>query len=95
MDLARRRRMDEDTVPFKKSIAGNDLFDRAVEDADPALASLLADTLGFFGGSPEELTMEQLAEVLPELERRMRSVLSEEAARHTIRKLQRLVLGWG
>ena len=86
--------MDEDTVPFKKSIAGNDLFDRAVEGSDPTLATVLAETLAVVGASPEELTPDQLGQVLPEVERRLRLVMHQEQARTVIMRLRRVVLGW-
>jgi hypothetical protein len=94
MDLARRRRMEDDTVPFKKSIAGNDFFDRAVEGEDPTLASILIDTLKLVGATPEHLTPAQLSEVLPEIERRLRMLMDEDRARAVIGRLRRLVLGW-
>ena len=94
MDLARRRRMDDDTVPFKKSIAGNDFFDRAVEGEDPTLATVLIDTLQLVGGAPEHLTPAQLSEVLPEIERRLRQIVEEDRARSVLGRLRRLVLGW-
>jgi|SRR5579859_4301197 len=94
MDLARRRRLEDDTVPFKKSIAGNDLFDRAVEGEDPTLASVLIDTLQLVGASPEQLTPAQLAELLPEIERRLRLILEHDSARAVLGRLRRLVLGW-
>ncbi len=94
MDLARRRRMDEDTVPFSKSIAGNDLFDRAVEGQDPTLAAVLHETLSLVGSSPEELTPDQLGTVLPEVERRLRLLMQGDQARAVIMRLRRVVLGW-
>jgi hypothetical protein len=94
MDAARRRRMDEDTVPFKKSIAGNDLFDRAVEGEDPTLATVLLDTLQLVGVAPEHLTPAQLAEVLPEIERRLRALMEGEPAREVLARLRQLLLGW-
>jgi hypothetical protein len=94
MDAARRRRMDEDTVPFKKSIAGNDLFDRAVEGEDPTLATVLLDTLQLMGTSPEQLTPTQLAEVLPEIERRLRVLMEDDQARDVLARLRQLLFGW-
>jgi len=94
MDLARPRRLDEDTVPFRKSIAGNDLFDRAVEEQDPTLAAVLAETLALVGADPEQLTLDQLGTVLPEVERRLRLLMHAESARSTIIRLRRIVLGW-
>jgi hypothetical protein len=94
MDLARRRRMDEDTVPFKKSIAGNDLFDRAVEGEDPTLAAVLAETLALVGTDPEQLNADQLGHVLPEVERRLRLLMQGDQARAVIMRMRRVVLGW-
>jgi hypothetical protein len=94
MDLARRRRMDEDTVPFKKSIAGNDLFDRAVEGEDPTLAAVLSETLTLLGIAPEELTPEQLGNVLPEVERRLRLVVGVEETRSAMAGLRKVLMGW-
>jgi hypothetical protein len=86
--------MDEDTVPFKKSIAGNDLFDRAVEGEDPTLAAVLAETLTLVGIAPEELTADQLGHVLPEVERRLRLLMQGDQARAVIMRMRRVVLGW-
>jgi hypothetical protein len=86
--------MDEDTVPFKKSIAGNDFFDRAVEGEDPPLAAILLDTLQLVGATPEHLTPAQLGDVLPEIERRLRLMMDPDRARSLIGRLRRLVLGW-
>ena len=86
--------MDEDTVPFKKSIAGNDLFDRAVESEDPTLAAVLAETLSLVGLIPEELTPDQLGSVLPEVERRLRLLMQGDQARAVIGRLRRVTLGW-
>ena len=94
MDLARPRRMDEDTVPFKKSIAGNDLFDRAVESEDPTLAAILVETLALVGVDAETLTPDQLGSVLPEVERRLRLIMQGEQARSVINRLRRVCLGW-
>jgi hypothetical protein len=86
--------MDEDTVPFKKSIAGNDLFDRAVESEDPTVAALLVETLALVGVVPEELTPDQLGSVLPEVERRLRLIMQGDQARSVIGRLRRVCLGW-
>jgi hypothetical protein len=94
MDVARPRRMDEDTVPFKKSIAGNDLFDRAVESEDPTLAAILVETLALVGVDSETLTPDQLGSVLPEVERRLRLIMQGDQARSVINRLRRVCLGW-
>jgi hypothetical protein len=94
MDSLRRRRKDEQTVPFKKSISGNDLFDRAVEGEDPTLASVLIDTLSLVGAKPESVTPNQLGEVLPEVERRLRLLMEEDHALNVIARLRQLLLGW-
>ena len=91
---ARPRRMDEETVPFKKSIAGNDLFDRAVESEDPTLAAILVETLALVGLGPEELSPDQLGSVLPEVERRLRLIMQGDQARSVINRLRRVCLGW-
>ena len=94
MLMERRRRMDEETVPFKKSIAGNDLFDRAVEGEDPTLATILLDTLHLVGAQPESLTPSQLGEVLPEVERRLRRFLDDDETLALMARLRNLLLAW-
>ena len=88
------RRREDDTVPFRKSIVGNDLFDRIVEVADPALAPILIDTLKLVGGSPDDMTHEQLCDVLPEVERRLRVAADPESAQKTLARTRKILLGW-
>jgi hypothetical protein len=95
MMMQRRRRLDEVTVPFQKSIAGNDLFDHAVEGEDPTLAAILTETLQLAGAAPEHLTPAQLADVLPEIERRLRRHLENDALAAQMGRLRHLLLTWG
>lgn len=88
------RRRDDETVPFKKSIAGNELFDRVVHDTEPSLAPILIDTLKLVGSAPEEMTHEQLGDLLPEIERRLRLVTDPEVVRNTLARTRKILLGW-
>jgi hypothetical protein len=88
------RGREDQTAPFEKSIVGNDLFDRVVEVADPALVPILISTLELVGSSPEQMTHQQLGEVLPEVERRLRLVADPDSAQRTIARAKKILLGW-
>jgi hypothetical protein len=84
------------TAPFVKAIPGNDVFSHAFDavGCDNTLATLLCETLHLIGSSPEEMTIQDLATVLPELERRLHMAVPFEPARRNIARLRALILDW-
>jgi hypothetical protein len=76
---------------------GNDLFQRAsalMTEGGPKAAPILPAVMRLIGATPEELTIEEMAAMLPELERRLRNTLDAAASQETTKKLQRLVISW-
>jgi hypothetical protein len=76
---------------------GNDLYQKTYavfvgsgEKAEPILGAVMR----LIGATPEELNIEELAAMLPELERRLRNALPAGESQETTKKLQRLVISW-
>lgn len=85
---------DDATLPFEKAAIGNELYQKAVDGVDRAVETALTETLTLIGSSPEALTPQEMGDILPEVERRLRLLTHEDQARRHIMRLRRIVLGW-
>lgn len=81
------------TIPIAAA-RGNALFERAVAaiGLDEATTRWLAfSTLNTIGAAPLELTPDELGNLLPEFNRRLRKLLPDENAEAAVRRLQRVL----
>jgi hypothetical protein len=91
------RRRDDDTIPFATGIAGNELYHRAmfaIGLSGAAVTTVLETTLRAIGSSPGTITIEELAAMLPEIERRLLMLVPVEDAKRSVARLRRLVFEW-
>jgi len=78
-------------------ITGNDVFERVATCIGlDAMTSrrLLAEVIKPIGSAPLRVTIEEVGALLPEIERRVRLLVRDEIADHTVRRLRRLLLTW-
>lgn len=81
------------TVPLSTA-QGNPLFEKAVAaiGMDDATTRWLAvSTLNTLGVAPPELTPEELGNLLPEFDRRLRKLLPEDQADAAVKRLYRVL----
>ncbi len=87
-------RSDDQTARIS-TLFGNPVFEKAVAamDLDPNLSrSVLDGALKAVGNHRNSVTVEDLGFLLPELDKRFRTALHEDAARQAIAGIRRLVL---
>ena len=87
---------NDETVRFEHLLrSGNDLFARAVLAlGNPIGSVVMRDTVRALGTVPEALTIDELGAALPEIERRIRTVLSPSASGDALARLRTLILHW-
>jgi len=88
-------REKDSTVPFEiLAVAGNEVFSRAALCLGNAAAPVLRDTVRAMGSTPDQLTLDELGMALPEIERRLRMLMTPDLATRTLARLRRLILDW-
>jgi hypothetical protein len=91
------RRRDDETQPFNTTIAGNELYLRsmfAIGMHGYAVSSVLRDTLRAIGSSPDAITIEELAAMMPEIERRLLLLAPHAEVAGCMGRLRKLVFDW-
>jgi len=81
------------TVPVGAAV-GNELFEKAVEAIGldrGTMRWLFVSVLHAVGSSPEKLTPEDLGDVLPEIDRRIRQLVQSKQADDAMARLFRLM----
>jgi hypothetical protein len=76
---------------------GSLVYERAVSESGPSEAlmrAVLKGALASVGMSPQTLTIEELAALLPQIEERMRKLFDPSTCSDTMRRLQSLILSW-
>ena len=89
----RDRRKDMATVPTS-AVAGNPLFERAIEAIgldDGTTRWLFVSVLKTLGITPEAMSPDDLGNLLPEIDRRLRKLVQEEQADAAMKRLYRLL----
>ena len=89
----RDRRKDMATVPTS-AVAGNPLFEQAIEAIgldDGSTRWLFVSVLKTLGITPEGMSHDDLGNLLPEIDRRLRKLVQEEQADAAMKRLYRLL----
>jgi hypothetical protein len=87
------RRTDMETVSMG-TVKGNALFEKAVESIgldDKTVRWLFVSVLSTMGHSPETLTPDELGNLLPEVDRRLRLLVKEPQADQAMKRLYRVL----
>lgn len=85
------------TLPVTSYIAGNGVFDRtvfAIGLDGTTSRHLVAEALKLVGGEPKQCTMEEIAGLLPELERRVRLLVPPHIADGAIARVRKMIIDW-
>jgi hypothetical protein len=88
-----RERKDMETVPTG-SVKGNALFEMAVTAVgldDDTTRWMLVSTLKTLAVTPEKLTPDDLGNLLPEIDRRLRKLTRDDQADAAMKRLYRLL----
>jgi hypothetical protein len=91
------RRREDDTQPFTTTIAGNELYHRsvfAIGMHSAAVSSVLRDTLRAIGSSPDAITIDELAAMMPEIERRLLLLAPHPEVAGSMARLRKLIFEW-
>jgi hypothetical protein len=81
------------TVPIG-AVKGNELFDKAVAAIgldDVTTRWLFVSALNTIGASPAKLTPEELGNLLPEIDRRLRKLVPDPQADKALKRLYRVL----
>ncbi len=73
---------------------GNKLFEKAVAAAeldDAAMRMLMVSALNTIGATPKELTPDELGNLLPEIDRRLRKLVQQTQADQAMARLYRVL----
>ena len=91
------RRRDDDTQPFTTTITGNELYHRtvfAIGMHGAAVGAVLRDTLRAIGSTPDAISIEELAAMMPEIERRLLMLAPHAEVSGCMGRLRKLVFEW-
>jgi len=85
------------TYPHPQQALGNELFTSAVAAIafdDTLSREILTRALKLFGASPQSVEIYDLADALPEVERRMRLLATPDRTDPALRRLRTLIFDW-